>query len=329
MTTLAPLLETFFTDRLQTQRRASPNTIAAYSDTFRLLLDFAQQRLKKAPSALLLDDIHADFVGAFLSDLETTRGNRPRTRNARLAAIRSFFRYVAMQEPAHSALIQRVLSIPQKRFDRRLICYLTSPEVDAMLAAPDRSLWIGRRDHALLVTAIQTGLRNAELTALRIEDVVLGSGPHVRCLGKGRKERCTPLTRQTVAVLRCWIREREADPHAPIFLSRRGGALSHDAVGLLVAKYADRASRVCPSIREKRVTPHVLRHTTAVNLLQAGVDLAVIALWLGHESIETTKIYLEADLSIKEKALSRTAQPDVSPGRYRPNDQLMSFLQSL
>lgn len=327
--TLAPLLETFFTNRLQTQRRASPNTIAAYSDTFRLLLDFAQQRLKKEPSALQLNDMDADFIGTFLSELETTRGNSPRTRNARLAAIRSFFRYIAMQEPAHSALIQRVLAIPQKRCDRRLICYLTSPEVDAMLAAPDRSLWIGRRDHALLVTAIQTGLRNSELTALRINDVVLGSGPHVRCLGKGRKERCTPLTRQTVAVLRSWIREQDADPHAPVFVSRRGGSLSHDAVGQLVAKYADRASRACPSISEKRVTPHVLRHTTAVNLLQAGVDIAVIALWLGHESIETTKIYLEADLSIKEKALNRTAQPDVSPGRYRPDDQLMSFLRSL
>jgi site-specific recombinase XerD len=329
MTSLAPLLQAFFTDRLQKQKQVSPETIASYRDTFRLLLGFAQKRLGKEPSDLLLTDVDAPFVGAFLDHLETERKNSARTRNLRLVAIRSFFKYVAMREPAHSGLIQRVLAIPQKRFDRNLVAFLAPAESNAFIAAPDRTTWIGRRDHALLVVAIETGLRVSELVNLKCEDVVLQTGPHVRCLGKGRKERCTPLKSQTVGVLRIWLKERNGNPSDPLFSSRRGGTLSRDAVERLVTKYAAVACQTCPSLKGKRVSPHVLRHTTAVDLLRAGVDHTVIALWLGHESPETTRVYLDADLSIKEQALSRTAPPGTKPGRFQPGDALLAFLNSL
>jgi integrase/recombinase XerD len=329
MTSLAPLLQAFFTDRLQKQKQVSPETIASYRDTFRLLLGFAHKRLGKEPSDLLLTDVDAPFVGAFLDHLETERKNSARTRNLRLVAIRSFFKYVAMREPAHSGFIQRVLAIPQKRFDRNLVTFLAPTESKAFIAAPDRTTWIGRRDHALLVVAIETGLRVSELVNLKCEDVVLQTGPHVRCLGKGRKERCTPLKSQTVGVLRIWLKERNGSPSDPLFSSRRGGTLSRDAVERLVTKYAAVACQTCPSLKGKRVSPHVLRHTTAVDLLRAGVDHTVIALWLGHESPETTRMYLDADLSIKEQALSRTAPPGTKPGRFQPGDALLAFLNSL
>lgn len=329
MTSLAPLLEGFFTDRLQRQKQVSPNTIASYRDTFRLLLGFAQSRLGKAPSDLLLSDIDASFVGAFLDYLEKERKNTPRTRNTRLAAIRSFFRYAALREPAYSALIQRVLAIPQKRFQRTPVAFLTQTESDALVAAPDRTTWIGRRDHALLLLTIVTGLRVSEVVGLKCEDVVLQAGPHVRCQGKGRKERCTPLEKRTVAVLGTWLKERGGNRSDPLFPSRRGGMLSRDAVERLVTKYVAVARRQCPSLETKRVSPHVLRHTTAVQLLQAGVDRSVIALWLGHESEKTTMMYLHADLSIKERALARTAPPGTRPGRFRPGDALLAFLNSL
>ena len=329
MTSLAPLLQAFFTDRLQKQKQVSPETIASYRDTFRLLLAFAHKRLGKEPSDLLLTDVDAPFVGAFLEHLERDRKNSARTRNLRLVAIRSFFKYVAMREPAHSGLIQRVLAIPQKRFDRNLVTFLAPAESKAFIAAPDRTTWIGRRDHALLVVAIETGLRVSELVNLKCEDAVLQTGPHVRCLGKGRKERFTPLMPLTVGVLRIWLKERNGSPSDPLFPSRRGGKLSRDAVERLVAKYAAVACRTCPSLKGKRVSPHVLRHTTAVDLLRAGVDHTVIALWLGHESPETTRMYLDADLSIKEQALYRTAPPDTKPGRYQPGDALLAFLNSL
>ncbi len=325
MTMLAPLLEAFFTDRLVRQRRSSPHTIAAYRDTFRLLLSFAQSRLHKAPSALLLADLDAAFIGEFLDHLETTRRNGARTRNTRLAAIHSFLRYVATREPAHGALIQRVLAIPQKRFERNVVRFLARCDAEALIAAPATDTWLGRRDHALIVLAIQTGLRVSELTGLRCEDVVLGHGPHVRCHGKGRKERATPLTQPTATVLRAWLRERKSAPHDPLFPSVRGGTLSRDAVERLVAKHAAR----CPSLRGRHVSPHVLRHTTAVDLLQAGVDRSVIALWLGHEQVETTQIYLDADLAMKERALARTATLPVHAARYRPTDELLAFLQGL
>ena len=329
MTTLAPLLEAFFTERLMRQRRASPHTVAAYRDTFRLLLRFAQARFGKPPVALLLSDLDATFIGAFLDHLETERHNSVRARNARLAAIRSFFRYVAMHEPAHGAMIQRVLAIPQKRFQRNLVPFLTHPEIEALLAVPDQRTWLGRRDHALLLLAVQTGLRVSELTGLRCEHAVLGRGAHVRCHGKGRKERCTPLSRQVVSVLRAWVHEYQGTPSDALFPSLRGDSLSRDAVERLVTKYVLIARERCPSLKGKRVSPHVLRHTTAVHLLQAGVDRAVIALWLGHEQIETTQMNLDADLSMKELALAKTAPLPANEVRYRPNDELLAFLQSL
>jgi integrase/recombinase XerD len=329
VTLVAGLLEAFFTERLQHQRNASPNTVAAYRDTFRLLLAFAQARLRKPPSALPLADLDATLIAAFLQYLEKQRRNTVRTRNARLAAIHSFFRYVALQEPALSATSQRVLAIPTKKAERKLVTALTRAEQEALLVAPDRAAWLGRRDHAIIMLLFQTGLRVSELRELRCGDIVLTTGAHVRCRGKGRKERCTPLTRDTASVIKAWLAERKGLPAEPAFPSRRGTTLSRDAVERLVAKYAEIAAAACSSLRSKRVTPHVLRHTTAVSLLQAGNDRSVIALWLGHESIETTQMYLDADLSMKERALARTAPLRAGPGRYRPDDTLLAFLNGL
>jgi integrase/recombinase XerD len=329
MSDLAPTLQGFFTERLLTQRRASPNTVASYRDTFRLLLNFAQCRIGKPPSKLQLEDLDAVLIGSFLQHLETDRHNSVRTRNTRLAAVHSLFAYAALHHPEHAALIQRVLAIPAKRTDRQLVSFLTHDEVDALLTAPDRDTWIGRRDHALLLIAVQTGLRVTELTCLTCADVDLGTGAHVRCHGKGRKERITPLTTQACGVLRAWLTERRGEPCDPLFPSRRRGPLSRDAVALLVAKHAAAATQRCPSLGGKTVSPHVLRHTCAMSLLAVGVDTSVIALWLGHEGIETTQIYLHADLAIKERALARTAPADIKPGRYRPPDTLLAFLDAL
>lgn len=326
---LAPLLEAFFTNRLVRQRRASPNTIAAYRDTFRLLLRFTQDTLSKAPSEILLADLDASVVGQFLDHLEKERDNSVRTRNARLAAIRSFFRYAALEEPAHSDSIRRVLAIPQKRYDKNVVAFLNRAEVEALLAAPDRTTWIGRRDHALMLLACQTGLRVSEITHLRWEDVELGTGAHVRCRGKGRKHRCTPLAKQIVTVLCAWRKEMAPALSDPVFPSLRRGVLSRDAVERLVKKHAAKAQTTCPSLSKKNVSPHVLRHTTAVDLLHSGVDRSVIALWLGHESVETTQIYIDADLAIKERALARTAPVNTGPSRYKPPDELLAFLQGL
>jgi site-specific recombinase XerD len=297
----AALLERFFTERLIRQRQVSPHTIASYRDTFRLLLHFAKRRLRKAPSQLILQEIDAPLIAAFLDDLETSRNISARSRNHRLTAIRSFFRYASYEEPAHSLQIQRVLAIPGKRFSKTLVQFLDRPEVDALLAAPDQQAWYGRRDHALLLLALQTGLRLSELTGLRCRDVHVGTGAHVRCIGKGRRERCTPLTKQTVMVLKTWMQETRKGPDEWLFSNARGGRLSADAVQDLLAKYRNVAGQGCPSLRKKRVTPHVLRHTLAMDLLQAGVDRSVIALWLGHQSVETTQIYLDANLALKER----------------------------
>lgn len=329
MSALAPTLEAFFTDRLATQREASPRTITAYRDTWRLLLGFAYDRTGKAPSQLDVADLDADLVAAFLTYLERGRGNSVATRNARLSAIRSLFHYAALRHPEHAELIQRVLAIPTKRHDHTTVCFLTPEEVDALLAAPDRSTWIGRRDHTLLLLAVQTGLRVSELTGLRCGDTHLGGGAHVRCQGKGRKDRATPLTTQTAAVLRVWLRERAGEPDDALLPTRHGGPLSSDAVAWLLAKHAAAAATRCPTIEGKNVTPHVLRHTAAMQLLQSGVDISVIALWLGHESVQTTLIYLHADLTIKERALARTAPPNTKTGRYRPPDPLLAFLEAL
>lgn len=326
---LPGLLQSFFTVRLLTQRKASPHTIASYRDTFRLPLQFAQKRLRKAPSQLGLADIDASLVDAFLQDLENRRQNGSRSRNLRLTAIRSFFRYAALEAPAHSGVIQRVLAIPNQRQPRVLVGFLTRPEIEALLAAPDRRRWLGRRDHAFLITAVQTGLRLSEMTALRHEDVSFGAGAHVRCRGKGRKERCTPLAKPTVAVLQAWIREQGSEDSKTLFPSSRGGPLSADGVQHLLARHVSQARKHCPSLQKKRVSPHVLRHAAAMELLQAGVDRAVIALWLGHESVETTQIYLDADLALKEQALARTNPLKSAPKRFQPDDELLAFLKQL
>jgi site-specific recombinase XerD len=329
MSDLAPLLQGFFTDKLMHHLQASAHTIAAYRDTFKLLLAFVEQRRGRRPDRLRLADLDAPTIGAFLQHLELTRGNTAATRNARLAAIRSFFRYALPRAPDHAAVIQRVLAIPPKRCDRAVVTFLTQAETDALVAAPDRTTWAGRRDHALVLTGIHTGLRVSELTGLRLQDVHLGTGPHLRCRGKGRKERCTPLTPVAVKVLRTWLRERGGESGDPLFPTRRGTPLSRDAVEHLVAKHATAAAAACPSLTGKHVTPHTLRHSTAMALLHAGVDVSVIALWLGHESTETTQIYLHADLSMKERALARTALPGSPPGRYVAPDTLLAFLDTL
>ncbi len=330
MSALAPLLQDFFLQRLSKQRQASPNTIASYRDTFRLLLRFAENKLGKKPSDLFLTDIQAPMLIAFLDSLETERNNSPRSRNARLSALRAFFHYVATEVPEHSALIQRALAIPQKRFDRKTVAFLTQPETDALLAAPDPSSWIGRRDHALLLLAEQTGLRVSEISRLTRADIELeGPGAHVRCMGKGRKERATPLRKQTVGVLRAWLRQQPAQPTDPLFPTQRGGFMSRDAIEKRMHKHASKAAASCPSITKKRVSPHVLRHTRAVRMLEAGLDSAVIALWLGHESVETTHVYLAADLAAKERALAKTAPSLAAASRYRPPDHLLAFLSGL
>jgi len=323
------LLQSFFTDRLLRQRQASPHTIAGYRDSFRLLLQFATERLSKTPSKIQIEDLDAPFVGLFLEHLESVRNNSARTRNARLAAIHSFFQYVSLQEPAHALHCQRILAIPNKRHERRPIEFLNREEIDALLATPDLSTWIGRRDRTLLLVGVQTGLRVSELTGLNCQDIVLGTGAHVRCLGKGRKQRCTPLRPETAKVLNAWLRERRGQPEDPVFPSIRGRRLSRDAVERLIKKYTHVAKQSCPSLKRKKVSPHVLRHATAMDLLHHGVDRSVIALWLGHESVETTQMYLHADMRLKEKALSRTAPLGVKPSRYRPDDKLLAFLESL
>jgi integrase/recombinase XerD len=329
VTALAPALQAFFTDRLARQRHASGQTIAAYRDTWRLLLTFAAEHTGKQPLKLDIADLDAQLIGGFLDHLEHDRGNSPRTRNARLAAIRSMFTYAALRHPEHAETIARVLAIPAKKFDRALVTWLTEPEVDALLAAPDKATWAGRRDHAMLALAAQTGLRVSELTGLTRGDVHLGTGPHVSCHGKGRKQRITPLTTVTVAVLRAWLAGRHGEPGQPLFPNRTGGRLSRDAVEKRLAQHVATAAAECPSLKAKNVTAHTLRHTAAMRLLHAGVDTSVIALWLGHEQADTTQVYLHADLALKEKALARTAPANTRPGRYKPPDQLLAFLESL
>jgi len=326
---LSSLLQSFFTDRLLRQRQASPHTVAGYRDCFRLLLHFAKERLGKIPSKLCVEDLNAPFIGLFLDHLESARQNSARTRNARLGAIHSFFHYVALEEPALALHCQRILAVPNKRHERRPIEFLNREEIDALLAVPNPSTWLGRRDRTLLLVGVQTGLRVSELIGLNCQDVMLGTGAHVRCLGKGRKQRCTPLRPETARAVDAWLRERHGLPDDPVFPSIRGGRLSRDAIERLITKYTHRAEPTCPSLKRKNVSPHVLRHATAMDLLQHGVDRSVIALWLGHESVETTQMYLHADMRLKEKALSRTVPLGVKPVRYRPDDKLLAFLESL
>jgi integrase/recombinase XerD len=329
MTLFAPTLEAFFCERLMTQRQASPHTIAGYCDTMRLLLRFASEQTSKQPSKLEVSDLDVRLISAFLDHLEHERRNTASTRNVRLAAIRSLFRFAALRHPEHADVIARVLAIPAKRFDRALISFLTKDEVNALLAAPDRSTWTGRRDHALLLTAIQTGLRVSELTGLRCQDVHLGTISYLFTLGKNRKQRTVPLTSQTVKVLTAWLKQRQGGPEEPLFPSNRRGQLSRDAVEWLIAKHTATAAERCQTLRTKKVTAHVLRHTTAMTLLQSEISTTVIALWLGHEQESTTRGYLHGDLRLKQRALDRTAPPATSPGRYRATDSLLAFLDNL
>jgi integrase/recombinase XerD len=329
MSTLAATLQAFFTDRLIRQRQASPHTVAAYRDTFKLLLAFTADRTGIQPSDLDIQDLDAPLIGEFLNHLETGRGNSVRTRNTRLAAVHSLFRYAALQHPEHAASIQRVLAIPPKRFDRNLVTYLTEPEIDALLHAPDPDTWIGRRDSTLLAVAIQTGLRASELTALTIADVHLGTGAHISVVGKGRKQRITPLNATVVTMLNTWLTERAATPGDPLFPTRRGGRLSRDALERRLTKHGRTATQACPTLASKKISPHVLRHSTAMRLLAAGIDSTVIALWLGHESVATTQIYVHADLALKERALARTTPITTTPGRYQPTDTIMAYLDGL
>jgi site-specific recombinase XerD len=326
---LPALLESFFTQRLMQQRQASPHTIGSYRDTFRQFLKFTEQRFHKAPSLLTFQEINAPLIVAFLDHLEKHQKVSTRSRNLRLTALRSFFRFAAYEAPAHAAQIQRVLAIPSKRFTRTLVPFLTRAEVDAMLAAPDQRTWSGRRDHAFILLAVQTGLRLSEMTGLKRENIIFGAGAHVRVIGKGRKERCTPIARSIATVLRAWLREPHRGDGQVLFPNTQGDRLSVHGVQYLLNKHRVTASASCPSLKLKRVTVHRLRHTMAMDLLQAGVDRSVIALWLGHERVETTQIYLEASLAMKEKALARTSPPHAKPGRYKPGDRVLAFLNSL
>ena len=326
---LPPFVQRFFSERLESQLGASPNTVASYRDTFMLLLAFACSSLGRQPTDLLLTDIDVEFVGRFLDSLETKRGNSARSRNTRLTAIRSFFRFVSLSEPRLLHHCQKVLAMPAKRYEKRAVEYLDRDEIEALVAAPNLATWYGRRDRALLLLCVQTGLRVSELIGLDCGDVDLDRGAHVACRGKGRKARATPLRADTVKVLRDWLDERSASRDQPLFVSNRGTRLSRDAIERIVRKYVAIASDQCQTLKSKRVSPHCLRHSAAMELLHRGVGSAVIALWLGHESAETTRIYLHADLRIKEKAMERTEPTGASPGRYRPSDALLRFLKEL
>lgn len=327
---LPKLLERWFTVRLMSQQRVSHNTVCSYRDTFRLLLVFAKKQLGKQPSTLELEDIDAELISAFLNDLEEHRSISARTRNLRLTAIQSFFHFLAYEEPEHSARIQRVLSVPSKRHEQKLIHFLTRTETVALLASPDRTTWVGRRDHSLLFLALQTGLRLSELISLDRMSLVLENGAHVRCVGKGRKERSTPLTQTAVIMMKTWLSELPNVAEDILFPTIHGNRLSPDSVQYLVKKYAALASTLCSSLKRKHVTPHVLRHTAAMELLSAGVDTTVIAMWLGHESTQTTQVYLHAHMALKEAALAKVTPLNTDSAlHYKPSDKLLNFLTSL
>ena len=330
MTRLAPIMQGFFTDHLITQRHASPHTVASYRDTFRLLLGYAHQRSGKLPAQLDIADLDAVLIGAFLTHLETERGNSAATRNARLTAIRALFRYASLRAPEHAALIARVLAIPAKRTDTTIVCFLTQDETDALIAAAAATgSWHGHRDHALLALAAQTGLRVSELTGLRTGDIHLGSGPHVYCRGKGRRDRCTPLTPPTVRTLAAWLAEHGGQPGDPLFPTQAGNPLSRDAVSRLLTKYVQLASASCPGLKGKTVSPHTLRHSAAMALVHVGIDPTVIALWMGHASPLSTRPYLHADMQLKQQAADRLTPPGTPPGRYHAPDDLLAFLAAL
>jgi integrase/recombinase XerD len=324
------LLQRFFIDHLRQQRAVSPSTVAAYRDTFRLLLAFAQSTKGKAPTDLALGDLSAALILGFLDYLERERGNSVRSRNARLSAIRSFLKYAAHQDLTALATIEHSLAIPTKRHDKAVLGFLTRPEMEAIIAAPDRQSWVGQRDRALFTVLYNTGARVSEVVNLRVGDLVLDVSPVAHLHGKGRKRRSIPLWKATAAVIRQWVRQlakaRETDF---LFPNRSGGRLSRSSVTQRLALSVEHAMRQHPQLAGRAISPHTIRHTTAMHLLQSGVDITVIALWLGHESPSTTHLYLEADLAMKKEALSRLQPVDAALSRYRPPDQLMAFLQSL
>lgn len=323
------LVQEFFQRRLLTERGASAHTIASYRDTFALLLAYAETRTGRTPSALSLADLDAPLVLDFLDHLEADRGNTPRTRNLRLTAIRSFMRYASLRAPDQMAVTERVLAISPKRFDRPVLDYLTREEVQALLAAPDRTSWSGRRDAILLSVLYNSGARVSELAGLRVADLLLDRGAALRLHGKGRKERVVPLWKSTATQLRRWLTQIDQGPTAPVFPSRAGAPLTRSGIAQRLAVTLTRAQARCPSLAGRCISPHTLRHTTAMHLLQAGVDITVIALWLGHEDTATTQIYLHADLQTKEAALRRLDDPRGRPVRYTVPDRLLGFLEAL
>ena len=329
MSDLAPLLQRFFTDNLDRHLDASPHTKAAYADTFRLLLTYAERATGIAPSALTLADLDADLIGGFLQHLETERGNSVATRNARRAALRSFFTYASYRAPDAIATISQVLAIPAKRTKTTLVSFLTAPEAEALIAVPDTRTWLGRRDRLLLHLGIQTGLRVSELINLRVGDLQLGPHSQLECVGKGRKQRVIPLQKNTVRLLTAWLAELPPAREGPLFPTNSGTPLTRAAVGKLGTRHAATAAERCPSLTGKNVTPHTLRHTCAMSLLHAGIDTASIALWLGHASIQTTQIYLHADLELKQRTLERVpALDERPPARYKASDALIAFLKN-
>jgi integrase/recombinase XerD len=329
MSDLAPLLQRFFTDKLDRHLNASPHTKAAYADTFRLLLTYAEQATGTAPSALTLADLDADLIGGFLQHLETERGNSAATRNARRAALRSFFSYASYRAPDAIATISQVLAIPAKRTKTTLVSFLTAAEAEALIAAPDTSTWLGRRDRLLLHLGIQTGLRVSELTSLRVGDLQIGPHSQLECVGKGRKQRVIPLQKNTVQLVTAWFGELPPAPEGPLFPTHAATPLTRAAVGKLIARHAAAAAGRCSSLAGKNITPHTLRHTCAMSLLHAGIDTASIALWLGHANIQTTQIYLHADLELKRRTLERVPAVDERPpARYQASDALIAFLKN-
>lgn len=325
---MAPHVQAFFTVHRCHQTRVSPQTMASCRDTFRLLLPFVHATVGIAPSALCVPDLDAPTILAFLDHLEPHRGNTVRSRNIRLSALRTFFRFVALRDPESVTVATRVRALPRTREDKKLIGYLTRDEMAALLAAPDRSHWAGRRDHALLLTMYHSGARVSEITARQRAQVCFGATPCLDLHGKGRQERTVPLWPPTSRVLQAWFREGSTAAEPIVFPNARGKPLTRHGSMYLLPQVVRVASRTCPSLRTKTVSPHVIRHTTAMHVLHAGVDIAVMALWLGHESIETTHVYLEADLATKERALQKLAPIAVPRARFTPDDPLLAFLTS-
>jgi integrase/recombinase XerD len=325
----ASLVQEFFCVRLIQQKNASTKTVASYRDTFRLLLGYLEQVHKKRPTALAMTDLDAPMLTAFLDHLEKQRHNSARTRNVRFAAIRSFMKYAASRDPASLPIIQRVLAIPMKRFARPALTYLSRDEVTAVLEAPDGSTWSGQRDRVLFALLYNTGARVSEAIALRRSDVALDASRSVRLTGKGRKQRTVPLWKSTAEQLRGWAAKISTDSAAHLFPNRDGRPLSRSGVEKRLKEAVEAGVRRCPSLVGKRVSPHTMRHTTAMHLLQSGVDITVIALWLGHESTETTHHYVEANLAMKDEALGKLEEIPIPNVRYRPGDELLQFLEGL